>query len=465
MLKERSQSFKVFFVLADFLMVGLSFASAYFTRFNLLPDSEFQRIVIDPNSYLILGIVLSFSQVISFLGINLYHPRRAQSYIDEFFSIVFGILLNLLVVLSLLFFFRGESFSRLVVTLFALYNLFFVGIGHSIVRSILRRLRRKGYNLRSVLVLGTGKSAVIFANSLKKHSIYGYRILGFIKGKEQIETDIPVLGTISDLEKLLENLEPDLIIYAMGQTEGNHLKKTIRLSDFYGIDTKVIPSYEEFLTANGRVEVIDGLPVISIRNIPLQLGYNRILKRTFDLVFSLGFILLFSPIFIGISILIKLSSQGPILYRQERVGLDNRIFWMLKFRTMKVQEKKDSDTLWTKKDDPRVTSIGKVLRKFSLDELPQFWNVVKGDMSIVGPRPERPYYVEKFRMEFEKYMRRHASKAGITGWAQINGWRGDTSIEERVEADIYYIENWSLFFDLKIILLTPVRAILDRNAY
>lgn len=213
------------------------------------------------------------------------------------------------------------------------------------------------------------------------------------------------------------------------------------------------------------MEVLDGIPIISIRNIPLRLGYNLVLKRTFDIFFSLFFILLFSPFYLIIALLVKLTSKGPIFYKQERVGLDNKVFGMLKFRSMVVQAKEKSDTLWTVKDDPRVTVVGAVLRKLSLDETPQFFNVLLGDMSVVGPRPERPFYVEKFRNEHQQYMRRHAAKAGITGWAQVQGFRGDTSIEKRIEADIFYIENWSLLLDIKIILLTPLKTIIDRNAY
>ncbi|MDZ4726777.1 MAG: undecaprenyl-phosphate glucose phosphotransferase [Leptospira sp.] len=468
MLKERSQSFKLLFLFTDLTITFLSFGIAFLIRYYFSEDSEFQRQIIDFRNYFLLGLILGITQVISFLSIDLYHPRRGLSLTDEFFAIVSGVVINLVLVLAILFFFRGESFSRLVILYFAITTVILSSLAHSVLRGILRILRSRGYNLRSVLILGTGKSALSFANTLKKHSIYGYSVKGFISGKINLfENDEKhrVIGKAKELEEYLKHNEIDLIVYAFSHDEGDYLKEAIDIADYLGIDLKVIPSYEEIITAKGRVEVLDGIPIISIRNIPLRLGYNRVIKRSFDITFSLLFILFFSPVYIIISLIIKLTSKGPVFYKQERVGLDNRTFYMLKFRSMIVQEKQDSDTLWTTKDDPRVTKIGGILRKLSLDETPQFFNVLLGDMSVVGPRPERPFYVEKFQSEHHQYMRRHAAKAGITGWAQIQGLRGDTSIEERIKADIYYIENWSLSFDIKIILLTPWKAIVDRNAY
>jgi Undecaprenyl-phosphate glucose phosphotransferase len=219
------------------------------------------------------------------------------------------------------------------------------------------------------------------------------------------------------------------------------------------------------IAAKGDVETLEGIPIISVREVPARSGFNRLLKRAFDVGFSLTVILLLSPVFILTALVIKLTSRGPVFYKQERVGLDNRPFDMLKFRTMKVQQKSDSDTIWTTRNDPRVTPVGAIMRKLSIDELPQFFNVLFGNMSVVGPRPERPFFVQQFKGKYHHYMRRHAVKAGITGWAQINGLRGDTSIQERIEADIYYIENWSFWLDLKIILMTPFKGMVNENAY
>jgi exopolysaccharide biosynthesis polyprenyl glycosylphosphotransferase len=219
------------------------------------------------------------------------------------------------------------------------------------------------------------------------------------------------------------------------------------------------------VTAHGLMENLSGLPLISVRDIPARVGFNRILKRTFDLLFSGLFLLVFSPLYLAIAVAVKVTSTGPVFFLQERVGLDNKVFKILKFRTMRVQTEQASDTLWTTKGDPRITPIGKFLRMSSLDEIPQFINIFLGQMSVVGPRPERPYFVEQFKDQYKYFKRRHAVKAGLTGWAQINGLRGDTSIQERIEADIFYIENWTFFLDLKIVLLTPFKGMIHKNAY
>lgn len=468
MLKERSQTFKLLFVFLDLFWAIASFALAFILRYAIEEDPNFFLDSVELGSYIILGFVLGFTQILGFLSIDLYHPRRGLSFTDEFLAIVSGVFLNLIFILAILFFFRGESFSRLVISYYAIIAPITISIAHYFLRKLLRHLRTKGYNLRSVIILGTGKNALAFQESIQKHSIYGYIIAGFVLGnKNFFKKDSPntILGKWKDLESIILEEKPDLIIYSFSHEEGSYLKETIDICDYNGIDLKVIPSYEEFITARGRVEVLEGIPVISIRNIPIRLGYNQTVKRIFDISFSSLFILFFSPIYLCIAILIKLTSKGPVFYKQERVGLDNKSFYMLKFRTMMVQEKQESDTKWTVPNDPRVTKIGATLRKLSLDETPQFFNVLMGSMSVVGPRPERPYFVDQFQVKHRHYMRRHAVKAGITGWAQIQGLRGDTSIEKRIEADIYYIENWSLLFDIKIVLLTPFKGLYSKNAY
>ena len=466
MLKERSQSFKLLFILFDFVISLVSFAAAFYARYFVQDSGQFYfQEVISIESYLALAFAISVTQIIAFLTIDLYHPRRGVSYADEFLAIAGGVILNLLILLSLVFFFRGESFSRLVIIYYTILNTIFTTAVHLALRTLLRSLRKKGYNIRRVLVLGTGSPAVSFARIVSDHQIYGYRIIGFISAKTVKKSDLKILGDYAKLNKILSRYKPDIVVYAFTAREGDYVKSVIDICDNEGIDIKIIPDYHEFITAKGRVEEIDGLPVISIRNIPVRLGYNKVIKRTFDIAFSLFSLLAFSPVFIIIPFLIKITSRGPVFITQERVGLDNKKFGMLKFRSMYVQAKNSSDTVWTVKNDPRVTWIGRFLRKYSVDEIPQFLNVLFGDMSVVGPRPERPFYVKQFKTEHHHYMRRHAVKAGITGWAQVQGLRGDTSIEKRIEADIFYIENWSLLFDIKIILLTPFKGVFNQNAY
>ncbi|MCP5511807.1 MAG: undecaprenyl-phosphate glucose phosphotransferase [Leptospiraceae bacterium] len=466
MLKERNQTFKLSFIALDFLNSLLSFSVAFFIRYYIQDTEGFYLQIIDIPGYISLGLLLSVSQILSYLGVDLYHPRRGLSLIEEFFSISYGVVINLIVILALLFFFRDISFSRLLILYFAIFNIIFTSGFHVIFRTILRNLRKKGYNLRKMLILGTGKNAKRITEIVMKHSIYGYIISGYLSSIEKSDQlPYPVLGDLEKFEEVLNAVRPDLVIYALGTEDRNFLHSAIDICDSEGIELKIVPEFSEFITARGRVEGMDGVPIITIRDIPLRNGYNRFIKRILDILFSLSFVILFSPFYLLISILVKLTSRGPIFIFQERVGLDNHKFNMIKFRSMYVQEKTDSDTKWTVKNDPRVTSIGGILRKLSLDETPQFFNVLKGDMSVVGPRPERPFFVEQFKSSHRYYMRRHTVKAGITGWAQVQGLRGDTSIDERIEADIYYIENWSLFLDIKIILMTPFVGFINKNAY
>lgn len=471
MLKERSQTFKLIFTVLDFVNALVSGSLAFVFRFYFLDENGADRQYVDVESYIFLFFLLAFFQVIVFIAIDLYHPRRGLSFIDEFLTIVSGVFLNLVLVLAVLFFFRGdlgsERFSRYVILAFATINTLTSSVLHYTARLVLQTLRKRGYNLRSVLVVGVSETSKRFNDAVIKHGIYGYKILGFVQTKtaKPVRKDMKVIGKIEKIAQVLEKERPDLVVYTLEPSEGDYLKEVLDACDHEGIDLKIVPGFQEFIKARGRVEEMEGLPVISIRNIPIRLGYNKFIKRMFDLAFSVLFILFFSPFYLVMALLIKLTSSGPVFYYQERVGLDNKKFNMIKFRTMVVQAKSQSETTWTIQNDPRVTSVGKILRKLSLDETPQFFNVLFGDMSVVGPRPERPHFVEKFKNDHRHYMRRHAVKAGITGLAQVKGLRGDTSIDDRIAADIYYIENWSLWLDLKIILLTPFKGIMDKNAY
>jgi Undecaprenyl-phosphate glucose phosphotransferase len=314
--------------------------------------------------------------------------------------------------------------------------------------------------------VGAGQTAVRVTELLSNQTMFGYRVDGFLSVMhEPVEAGINCIGSIDDLRELIRKLQPYHVIFALDSTDYQSLDLAIEICDEEGVHLHVVPDYSELITNRGRLESLGGIPLITVRDIPSRRGFNRLLKRSFDIVFSSIFIVVFSPIFFLLILLIKLTSKGPVFYTQERVGLDNKVFNIIKFRTMFVQEKSQSDKVWTTQNDPRVTSIGRFMRKLSLDETPQFINVITGKMSVVGPRPERPYWVEQFKDTYHHYMQRHAVKAGITGWAQVNGFRGDTSIEQRVTADIYYIENWSFLLDLKIVLMTPFKSVIDRNAY
>jgi Undecaprenyl-phosphate glucose phosphotransferase len=318
------------------------------------------------------------------------------------------------------------------------------------------------------VIVGGNPTALKTSTALEKSVLSGYRVRGFLLEGHEESPAVPadkVLGTLADLEALLLENPPGDLIYTGDKNYQENLKLVLEACDRHGIQLHVVPSFGELVTARGLLESLDGLPLISIRDIPARTGFNRVMKRTFDIVFSGVFLLVFSWLFLLVALAVKLTSKGPVFFLQDRVGLDNKVFKILKFRTMRVQTEQASNTVWTTKDDPRITPIGKFLRKSSLDEIPQFINIFVGQMSVVGPRPERPFYVDQFRDKYKYFKRRHAVKAGLTGWAQINGLRGDTSIQDRIDADIYYIENWTFFLDLKIVLLTPFKGMIHKNAY
>ncbi|MBL8019663.1 MAG: undecaprenyl-phosphate glucose phosphotransferase [Leptospirales bacterium] len=471
MLRERSQTFKLAFIAVDLLLAFLSFFAAVLVHFFVISPEKIDLVVPDSGgmfapgvflprefavvfTYAYLALFMCVAQVIAFIATDLYHPRRGLSFFREFVAILRGVTLSLIVVLALLFFYRGTTFSRAVILYAAAFSVVTHSVGHYFFRKLLERMRARGYNTRSVLVLGTGVSARRFVNSLIKHSIYGYRVIGMIGPAKGLGPLAELhAGNLSNWKKIAQKKNPDVIVYALPyQTDLLH--QVIEACDLEGIDCRIIPDMMDLIAAHARIEDLDGVPLFIIRDTPLKNGYNRFMKRAFDMVFAALVLILGSPVFLLLAVLVKLSSPGPVFFKQERVGLDRRIFQLIKFRTMHVQEKSRSDTTWGGKQDARVTALGKLLRKTSLDELPQFLNVLIGNMSVVGPRPERPHFVQKFKASVSHYMRRHSVKSGITGWAQVEGFRGDTSIEKRAEADIYYIENWSFWLDVFIVLKT-----------
>lgn len=336
------------------------------------------------------------------------------------------------------------------------------------MRHLLRSARSRGYNLQHILVIGSGDSAYNFSNKIKQHRYLGYNIIGYLDDEKKIGyriNDVPVMGRISELADAIQKNDLDEVIIAISIKEYDRLNELIGICEKYGVKAQIIPDYYKYIPAKPYIDQIDDLPIINIRYIPLDDAYNKLGKRFMDIVLAFVGIILTSPIMLISVIMIKFTSPGPIIFRQERVGMHRRNFMMYKFRSMKVQTDEEEKTQWTTKNDPRKTKFGEFMRKTSIDELPQLLNVLKGDMSIIGPRPERPYFVEKFRDEIPKYMVKHHVRPGITGWAQVNGFRGDTSIKKRIEYDIYYIENWTIWLDFKIIFFTVFKGFVNRNAY
>lgn len=454
--------------ICDFALILFSFTIAWWVKFesgwlNHADPLSFRTYLLWAIVYGIIALVLGFF-------LNFYVPKRKKRFSFEVIKILQIHFFSLLFLLSILFVYKEIHISRELLAIFVGLSIGFQSMFRYLVKVATRELRRKGYNKQFVLILGAGTLGKRFSNNLDQYKELGYEVIGFLDDYcTEAETEgtsyKPVIGKLDDLEAILGRVVVDEVVIALPLTA--HLKygQIIATCEKMGVRTLIIPDFFDYLPARPFFDNFAGMPLINVRSIPLDDLGNRILKRTFDIAFSLTAIVIMLPLMLLIALMVKLGSPGPVIFKQERVGFNRRTFHMFKFRTMKVMPEKLSDTQWTVENDPRRTKLGEFLRRTSLDELPQFFNVLMGHMSVVGPRPERPYFVEQFKEEIPKYMVKHHIRPGITGLAQSKGLRGDTSISERVKADIFYIENWTLLFDIKIILKTIVNGFVNKNAY
>ena len=473
MLRRHNRLLVAIFVVADFVAATAAFALAYLIRFNsgLMPLDQpappFSR-------YLLIAPLLALLVVVAFQVQGLYRLRRGRTRVDDFFGVLVGSLLGaLLGVLGTLYiqtYHLSEALkqdgvleiSRPVWALFLGLNVFFSFVSRETVRDLLRRRWRAGIGLKRVLVVGVGDLGRMVADRILEHGELGFRLVGFVDDRAATSDAIgyrglPLLGSVGDLAEVCSREHVDEIYVALPIEEHIKMLGVVEYASRECINVHVVPDLLQFIALRARLEDLDGLPLISINDVPLR-GFNSVLKRIVDVALSASVLTLGAIPALVIAGLIKWSSRGPTFYSQERMGLDGKAFTVYKFRSMPVDAEDASGPVWARDDDPRATPVGRWLRRHDVDELPQFWNVLKGDMSIVGPRPERPFFVEQFKHRIPSYMLRHKVKAGITGWAQVNGWRGNTSLEKRIEFDLYYIENWSLSLDFKIMWLTVLRG-------
>ena len=399
---------------------------------------------------------------------KMYTPKRTQR-IETVITQVFGAnVMGAVAFLVCIGAFKIGDFSRGLIGLFAIINVILLILERLIVRSVLRHVRAKGLNMKYVLLVGYSRAAEEYITRIKMNPQWGYIVRGILDDKVPRGTmykGCKVIGSIDNLTDILPMSQLDEIAVTLSLADYDRLEEIVGMCEKSGVHTKFIPDYNSLIPNKPYTEDLNGLPVINIRYVPLSNTFNALCKRIVDILGSLTGIILLSPFLIIVAIIIKLTSKGPIIFKQERVGLHNKPFYMYKFRTMYVQSEEEEAKGWTTKDDPRVTKVGKFFRKTSIDELPQLFNILVGDMSIVGPRPERPQFVEKFKEEIPRYMIKHQVRPGLTGWAQVNGLRGDTSIEERINYDLYYIENWTVGFDIKIMFLTVFKGLINKNAY
>ncbi|WP_339322504.1 undecaprenyl-phosphate glucose phosphotransferase [Paenibacillus sp. FSL W8-0194] len=468
MIRKNQEFLTQMYVLTDFVFIQFSFLLAWWLRFKSgwIPYEAPLPI----ETYAMWSFIYGAIAVLTGMLIALYSPKRKKRFADEFIKIVQVHAISIFVLLSLMFFVKEINISRSYLAIYMVSLVMFILFYRYILKVSLKVIREKGYNRQFVLIVGAGSLGKRFYQNLKQYPEMGYEVVGFLDDFQQWDSleekrYKPILGTVDDLEKVLEEVLIDEVIMALPLDAHSKYPKIINLCEKAGVRTLIIPDFFDYLPTRPYFDNFAGMPMINVRDIPLDLAGNRMFKRLFDIAFSLFAIVLTSPIMLAIAIGVKLTSPGPIIFKQERVGLNRRNFMMYKFRSMKQLPPGTEDTGWTVENDPRRTKFGSFLRKTSLDELPQFFNVLFGHMSVVGPRPERPYFVDQFQEEIPKYMVKHHVRPGITGWAQSNGLRGDTSIEERINHDIFYIENWSLLFDIKIIFKTIRNGFVNKNAY
>lgn len=462
MIKENQNILNKLQISIDIAIVIISFLLAYYIRFYVLKGN----ISLDL-SQAFIPILLSIPiYFILYNSFELYTPKRTKTIYKECKSIINSNFIGALILILGLYLTKIIDFSRLVLIFFVIFNAALTITSRLIIRYTLRNYRSKGYNQKHCLIVGVTETSKELINKIKKNKHWGYNVVGIVDNNvQQLSDGTCVVGKFEDLESILDNKYIDMVFITIDGKGLVNIGEIIEICEKSGVKTNIIPYYYKYIPAKPYMDDLDGLPIIDTRYIPVNNWVSNMSKRIFDICFSMVAIILTSPIMILSVIMIKLTSPGPIIYKQERVGLGRRNFYMYKFRSMKVQTEEEEKTKWSTKNDPRKTKWGAFMRKTSIDELPQFFNVLRGDMSIVGPRPERPYFVEKFKEEIPRYMIKHQVRPGITGWAQINGYRGDTSIEKRIEHDLYYIENWTFLFDIKIIFLTIFKGFVNKNAY
>ena len=472
MIKDNQQHFNRLHVLIDVLVIAGSYIFAWWLKFQSgILDREIG--VLPFGFYMKALIIIVPGYVMLYYAFNLYAAKRVQGRRLELSNIIMANTVGLMVLFTALYMLQSydgqyRNFSREMVLYFYVVNIVAEETVRLLIRRFLRNIRKNGYNQKHILLVGYSRAAEQYIDRIHQNPQWGYQVRGVLDDNIARGTaykGVKVIGSIGNLNYILPQNSLDEIAITLGLEEYYKLEKIVAECEKSGVHTKFIPDYGNIIPTRPYTEDLLGLPVINIRYVPLSNTFHAFLKRCMDIIGSIILIILFSPVMLVTAIVVKATSKGPLIFKQERVGLHNKPFKMYKFRTMYVQTEEEEQKGWTIKDDPRVTKVGRILRKTSLDEFPQFFNVLMGDMSLVGPRPERPQYVEKFREEIPRYMIKHQVRPGITGWAQVNGYRGDTSIRKRIEHDLYYIENWTLGLDIKILFLTVFKGFINKNAY
>jgi Undecaprenyl-phosphate glucose phosphotransferase len=468
MLKKHAHAFIVLLWAFDTTVLAASFAVAYLVRFfapSIMPAHDGPSPIEESLRLLALAVpIWSFC----FASLGLYGPRRTQARRHEIYSLAKATALGTLLLVFLQYFSGEDRYSRGVILLFAATSFVFMSATRLLARQILAAFRARGFNKRRAVIIGANRVSTELIHRLQSHPEFGIEICAVLGAdSDEVGSEVAgyrVTGTYDELSAFIHRTNAEQVYLALAQAEHARLASIHRALATETVDVRVVPDLVDLITLRGGVEDMDGLAIVHLQAGPL-IGLDAWIKRGFDLVVTIIALAVLSPVMLLCALLVKITSRGPILYRQERIGLDGRIFKLLKFRSMPVDAEASTGAVWAKADDNRARPFGALMRRYSLDELPQLFNVLKGDMSLVGPRPERPVFIDEFKKNIPRYNLRHKIKAGITGLAQVEGWRGDTSLEKRIECDLEYIENWSLWLDVKILVRTGLGGFLSRNAY
>ena len=467
MIRNSTRRIAVLLAVSDVGATLAALGAAYFLRFRaeIVPVTKG---IPDASSYYRLFPLMAVLWPIVYYFYGLYQVRRNRSRVEEGLSVFVATGLATLLLAGLATFYRGFSYSRLVLLFFFGLDVLFVFAGRTAIRRYLEEAWRHGVNVRLVLVVGAGRLGRALVDKFLEHPEAGLRAIGFVDdAPEKRSTSyrgLPIIGTTGDAARIVDERGVDTVFMALPLEAHRAMLSVLKDVGRTVADVRVVPDLLQYITFRAGIEDFDGLPVVHLTQVPLT-GWMSLVKRTLDVAISAAALAVLSPLLGAIALAIRLSGRGPVLYRQRRMGLDGRPFDILKFRSMVVGAEEESGPTWASEDDPRRTRLGVLLRAWSLDELPQLVNVFRGEMSLVGPRPERPEFVREFKEKFPQYMLRHRVRAGITGWAQVHGWRGNTSLSKRIEYDLYYIENWSLSLDIKILWMTLRHGFRHRNAY
>lgn len=457
MIRENQRLFNHLNMALDALLVFISLPAAFWLRFTLFAGVP----TVPLSRYIQAALLLAPAHVLIYAFFGLYESVRKKRLYQDLGRIFWANTLGFILFQMVLFLLRGVHFARGALLIYFLLVNTLTGGKRIFVRKVLYHFRGLGYNQKHVVLVGAGPLARRYMKELRRSPELGLTVRGYIAREKTDLEELRYLGSFDQMGQILDKRKPDEVVAALEMEDYDRMPALIQACEKSGVRLSLIPFYADYMPTRPQIDSLNGLPLINLRRIPLDNLGNAFLKRTMDIVGSLVLIVLTSPLMLAAAVGVRLSSPGPVIFRQKRVGLNKREFYMYKFRSMRVND--SSDVAWTTDSDDRKTRFGAFIRKFSIDELPQFFNVLKGDMSLVGPRPEVPFYVEQFKEEIPLYMVKHQVRPGITGWAQVNGLRGDTSIEERVRHDIYYIENWTLLFDVKILFMTLFKGVKNQE--